>query len=51
MSSGLLALNALAAGGKDYDYKVNGEDWGPDINEAYDTCVSGKEQSPIDLTV
>jgi carbonic anhydrase len=46
----MLAMSALAAGGKDYGYKQNGADWGPEINTAYATCVNGKEQSPIDLT-
>ena len=48
--SALLAYSALAAGAKDYDYKVNGKDWGPEINSKYADCVNGREQSPINLT-
>ena len=49
-TTALLALKSHAAGGSDYDYKVNGADWSLLLNPAYEVCQTGKEQSPIDLT-
>lgn len=42
----LLAATASAAGGGDYNYLTNGDDW----DQVAVLCGSGKEQSPIDLT-
>ena len=50
ISTAMMVMGALADGGKDYDYIVNGEDWGPDLNPDYADCVNGTEQSPVDLS-
>ena len=48
LAAALIATVALAEGG-DYNYKQQGADWGS--MPGFETCGTGKEQSPIDLTV